>query len=264
MDKRLSVGVIGGSGWIGRSFVHALLSTNPDGLGEVCISNTTGINPFAQAWPQVKSFTRNQTLVDAVDVLVVSVRPEQFESLSIQAPECLLISMMAGVPISRIKAVTGATQVIRAMPNAAMEIGRGYVPWCACADVTPGHKSFAQSLFLTSGAADEVSAEPLLEYLTGLSGTGPAYPALLAQALMDHACARGLPAHIAARAVNAVVVSASQLLSSHTSEQLIDALMSYQGVTAAGLTEMTAQGFKSAVAAGLDKAEARALQMMSR
>lgn len=261
MGLRLSVGIVGGSGWIGRSLVDALLRKKIEWISDISISNTSGINPFPKDWPDIRVFAQNQGLADIADVLILSVRPEQFEALAIDASRCLVISMMAGLSISDLKAATGTSRIIRAMPNAAIEIGEGYIPWCASAEVSQTEKSLARALFSTVGGVDEVPDEPLLDYLTGLSGTGPAYPALLAQSLLDHACARGLPADIAARAVNAVVVGASQMLRTHSSTELVDSLMGYQGVTAAGLTEMISRGFKSAVAAGLDEAELKALQM---
>jgi pyrroline-5-carboxylate reductase len=121
--------------------------------------------------------------------------------------------------------------------------------------VTPEQKAFTQRLFQTCGAADEVFTEQHLNYLTALVGTGPAYPALLARAMLDHALASGLPVSIANRAVKAVVVDASQLIGgSRSLDQILQTLISYRGVTAAGLEVMIAEGFNKTIKAGLDSA----------
>ena len=258
------VGIIGGSGWIGRSLLQAMLGKGVLAADKLAISNTSGKHPFPDQWPQVKVLRDNQALAEACEVLIISVRPEQFSAVSIDAPNALIISMMVGISLQRLQDCTGSQRIIRAMPNAALEIGRGYIPWCASEAVSTEDKILARSLFASAGQTDEVADETLLDYLTGLSGTGPAYPALLAEALMEHALQKGLPAEVARRAANAVVVNASQMISrGRSSEALIQSLMDYKGVTAAGLREMIKCGFKQVVASGLDQAELKAQQMGS-
>jgi pyrroline-5-carboxylate reductase len=197
----------------------------------------------------------NQALVERCDVVIVSVRPEQFAEVKIFAENRLVISLMAGVSMEEVVQRTGSRQVIRAMANAAAEIGKSYTPWLATHEVTAEQKAFAQRLFETFGSADQVFSESHLNYLTALVGTGPAYPALLARSLFQHAVNSGLPPAIAQRAANAVVVDASQLIGNgHSVDELLQALINYRGVTAAGLEAMIANGFDKTIKAGLDSA----------
>lgn len=259
-----TIGIIGGSGWLGRSLAQSMLETafvQPRAL--ILSSRSTGELALHARWPQVRMTRSNQELLEQCQVIIVAVRPEQFPAVSFDGMQRLVISLMAGVSMASLVRHTGCSQVIRAMPNAAAEIGKSYTPWLATASVTPEQKAFTQCLFETCGGADEVFTEADLNYLSALVGTGPAYPALLAQAMFEHALAQGLPKAIARRAVDAVVMDASQLLDTYRPEQLLDALRSYRGVTAAGLEGMSSAGFVRSVNAGLDAAVGAAAAMQA-
>jgi len=263
MFEAPTIGIIGGSGWLGRSIAQALLDkafVRPEAL---VLSNRSGRHPLAGARrSQVTLTCDNQALVERCEVIILAVRPEQFAEVEIFAENRLVISLMAGVPLAEVMALTGSRQVIRAMANAAAEIGKSYTPWLAAQAITDPQKAFAQRLFETFGGADQIFSEGHLNYLTALVGTGPAYPALLARSLLEHALGVGLPAAIAQRAVNAVVVDASQLIGpGYSVDELLQTLISYRGVTAAGLEAMIAGGFDKTIKAGLDSAASVASAM---
>jgi len=263
MINEPTIGIIGGSGWLGRSIALAMLDKAFIKPGALVLSNRSASNPLpSEKWPQVTVTRNNQELVERCDVVIVSVRPEQFADVEIFAENRLVISLMAGVTLDDVVQCTGSRQVIRAMPNAAAEIGKSYTPWLAAKGVTDEQKAFARRLFETFGSADEVFSENHLNYLTALVGTGPAYPALLARSMLEHALSSGLPPAIAQRAVSAVVVDASQLIGNgHSVDELLQALISYRGVTAAGLEAMLAGGFDKSIKAGLDSATSVACSM---
>lgn len=263
MFEAPTIGIIGGSGWLGRSIALAMLDkafVQPDAL---VLSNRSASHPFADSrWSQVPVTHDNQALVRRCEVVILSVRPEQFADLQICAENRLVISLMAGVPLEDVARRTGSRQVIRAMTNAAAEIGKSYTPWLVTPQVTDQQKTFALRLFETFGSADQVFSESHLNYLTALVGTGPAYPALLARTLFEHAVNSGLPPDVARRAAHAVVVDASQLIGNgHSVDELLRALISYRGVTAAGLEAMIAGGFDTTIKAGLEAATSAASSM---
>ena len=99
-----------------------------------------------------------------------------------------------------------------------------------------------------------------IDCLTGLTGSGSAYPALLASALLSHALAHGLPAR---RAVAAAVAGASQLVTEdgEAPDAIVHRFVDDRGTTAAGLQATTDRSFRDAVHAGLSAAEVRALDM---
>ena len=96
---------------------------------------------------------------------------------------------------------------------------------------------------------DQVPSERQIDYLSGLSGTGPAYPALLAAAMMEDAVAFGVPPEIARRAANAVIVGAGRLLEREDAApaDTVRSFLAYRGVTAADIEAMRGVGFDAAV-----------------
>jgi pyrroline-5-carboxylate reductase len=264
-STELTVGIIGGGGWLGRSIGSAMLEKGVLTPASLILSSRSGRVAGFDAWPEVQLTTDNRQLVRQADVIVLSVRPEQFAAVAIDAADRLVISFMAGVSLVTLIERTGSRRVIRAMPNAAAQIGQCYTPWFATEQVTAADKAFTQSMFEACGSADQVFSEADLDYLTGLVGSGAAYPALLAEALLAHALARGLPRHVAMAAVRGVVVGASQLLGRDDMPPaaMLQAMLDYRGTTAAGLQAMLNAGFKEAVGAGLDAAEDAAQRMQA-
>lgn len=256
------IGIVGGSGWLGRAIASAVLAkgfVTPDRL----VVSSRSPAAALPGWPAVACVADNRDLAARSDVIILSVRPEQFPAVEIDASGKLLISVMAGVPATALAASTNAARIVRAMPNAAAEIGKSYTPWFASAAVGHADKVLVRQLFETCGTADEVFHETDIDYLTALTGSGPAFPALLAMAMLGHARTRSLPESVAKRAVKAVVTEASALLAAENAsmEETVRTFLDYRGTTAAGLQAMIDGGFMDAVEAGLDAAEAAALAM---
>jgi pyrroline-5-carboxylate reductase len=153
----------------------------------------------------------NQALADRSDVVIVSVRPQDWPAIAVSAPGKLVISVMAGVRLAELAAHLGTSRIVRALPNAAAEVGKSYTPWTATAQVMDGDRATVRRLLHTFGTEDEVATEAEMDYMAGLSGTGPAYPALLAVAMMRHAVAHGLPPEVVRRAVVALFVGTGRL-----------------------------------------------------
>lgn len=263
MTRQHRVGIIGGNGWLGRAIGHAMLETGLIEASALTLSCRAGASDTFADWPQVVWTADNRELVRRSDVVVVSVRPEQFPAIEIDADEKLVLSLMAGVSMQTLRARTGSKRVVRAMPNAAAEIRRSYTPWFCSEAVSAEERAFIQALFETCGKADEVGSEADIDYLTALSGSGSAFPALLADALLGHALAHGLSGPVARRAVAGVVCDASQLIAGPQAApgEIVRAFMEYRGTTDAGLRAMQEAGFTEAVHAGLSAAMAKAAAM---
>lgn len=237
MDNKM-LGIIGGTGMLGRAIADAALQSGFVSEDRLLISNRSGTSTFG---PQVRLFADNQQLVALSDVVVLSIRPEQFRELQIDATGKRVISLVAGVSASAISAATGAQAVIRAMPNAAVQIRQSYTPWFSAGPLAEQERRFVQQLFECVGSADAVPNEDCIDYLSALSGTGPAFPAMLYKALASQAMAAGIPEAIAHRAARGVVVGGGQLLAQHDPLQMIDTLIAYRGVTAAALQSLVDQ-----------------------
>jgi pyrroline-5-carboxylate reductase len=263
MSHALKIGVIGGSGWLGSAISQAILNarlTSPEDLTLSCRGEPPTLFQGAR-------WTRdNQELADRSDVIIVSVRPADLPSLAINAGSNLLISVMAGIRLNELAEHFKANRVVRAMPNAAAEVGKSYTPWVASAEVDGRDRFIVRSIFDACGRADEVASEDDIDYLTGLSGSGPAFPALLATAMMKDAIAYGLSPNIARRAVAAVLMGAGRLLEKRDEcpADTVEAFVSYRGTTAAAIEAMRAAGFEAAVASGLTAARKKSVGMGER
>ncbi|HMQ92900.1 MAG TPA: pyrroline-5-carboxylate reductase dimerization domain-containing protein [Amaricoccus sp.] len=253
MSTGARIGIIGGKGWIGGAIARAVVAAKLIPPGDLTLS-CRGDPP---GWlPDVHWTRDNQALADRSHVLILSVRPQDWPSIEVRAPGKLVISVMAGVTLADIAARLGTARVVRALPNAALEVGQSYTPWIAAEQVTELDRAAIRRLLDSFGSGDEVGTEAEIDYMTGLSGTGPAYPALLAVAMMRDAVANGLPKEVARRAAVAVLVGTGRLLekTGEAPEDIVAAFVEYRGVTAAAIQAMQASGFDAAVSAGLSAA----------
>jgi pyrroline-5-carboxylate reductase len=262
MSLTTRIGIIGGNGWLGNAIADAAVATGliePSLLTLSSRSDNRGPAEIAGAY-----WTKdNAELANRSDVIVLSVRPEQFPAIQVDAPGKLIISVMAAVPAQRITRQTNSDRVIRSMPNGAVNIRKSFTPWFATSGASGEDRELVRALFATCGDSEEVLTETHLDYCAGLTGSGAAFPALLAEAMINHAEAQGLSRAFARRAVEGVVAGASQLLT-HESEgpgRMIQVLKGYRGTTAAALTAMMERGFSDAVYAGLDAAAHKAVAM---
>ncbi|TWC16011.1 pyrroline-5-carboxylate reductase [Pseudomonas sp. SJZ085] len=244
-----TLGIIGGTGWLGGAIAKAIMEKSLVPPGNLIISNRSGSHPLAQQG--VCLVTDNQALVAHSDVVVIAVRPEHFAGLDIDATGKTIVSLMAGITAQAIAAQTSASVVVRAMPNAAVEIRQSFTPWFCWGEVGAATRALVQRLFESVGTAAEVQEEGFIDYLSALSGTGPAFAALLMTALTNQAVATGLPADIAHMAAKNVVVNSSQLLQNHDALAMIEALVAYRGVTAAALQSMIDSRFEEHVGRAL-------------
>lgn len=253
------IGIVGGNGWIGGALARALV-----GAGVPAERLTLSCRSTPPDWLPGANWTHdNQALADASDVVVLSVRPQDWGAITLAAPDRLVVSVMAGVPVADLAAATGSDRVVRALPNAAATVGHSYTPWCASPAVTDDDRAAVRAVFEACGTADEVPREADIDYLTGHSGTGPAYPALLAAALVRDAVAQGLPADVARRAAVGILIGTGRIFEA-TGEDPADtvaAFIDYRGVTAAALEAMQAGGFDALVSAGLAAARQKSASL---
>lgn len=170
-----AVGIIGGTGWLDGAIAKAVLTKGLVPAGNLIISNRSGSHPWAQQGPCL--VTNNRDLVDRSDVIIIAVRPEHFTSLNMNAAGKTVVSLMAGIKAQAIIEQTSAAMVVRAMPNAVVEIGQSFTPWYCAGEVEAKTRNLMQRAFECVGTAAEVLEEDFIDYLSALSGTGPAFPA---------------------------------------------------------------------------------------
>lgn len=254
MAHNPTVGILGGNGWLGSILGRNALASGLVSPEHLLIS--TSRRPWRyHNWPGVAAIPADR-LAERADILILSVRPEDFSHLDIHASGTLIISVMAGVPVELIHSRTGSRQIVRAMPNIAAEFRKSYTPWFASPGVGDAGKSWARAFFGASGIEDEVTCEPHIDYLTALTGSGPAYPALISKLLIEHATASGLTLPQATRAVLTMLEGASHVLINGgiSPDELVHRFYTYSGTTTEGLKAMCANGLNEALSRGIEAA----------
>jgi pyrroline-5-carboxylate reductase len=177
------------------------------------------------------------------DAIVIAVKPQVAPEVlpglrSLIRPVTVVVSIMAGRSLAFLQSMLPpATSIVRAMPNTPAAIGRGITVAIANAHVTSQQKSVADRLLTATGTVEWVADETLMDAVTALSGSGPAYVFLLAEALTHAGVAVGLPKELAERLARATIAGSGELLNraSDDAATLRRNVTSPGGTTAAAL-----------------------------
>lgn len=257
----MRIGIIGATGWLGSALGRGLLARGIVAPRDLVLLNRSGPRADYHGHADIQWAADLPGLMRGCDVVVVSVRPEDWAGLNLHATGRLVVSFMAGVGADQLVSCGG--RIVRAMPNAAAEIGASWSPWWSAADVTPADRETVTRLLSAIGASDELAAESQIDLMTALPGSGAAYPALMAVAMADYMRARGVAEDIAWRAAGAAVCGGAQLLAGRITDApaLVAAYRDYRGTTAAGIDAALAAGFDRAIHAALDAATDKARSM---
>jgi pyrroline-5-carboxylate reductase len=215
----------------------------------------------------------NAEVVRASDLVVLAVKPgivgrALADVVSALTPaECLrpcYVSIAAGLPLAALgRSLPEGARIVRAMPNTPALVRAGATAYCANAAATPTDRAAARALFETVGSAWEAPSEGLLDAVTGLSGSGPAYVFVFLEALGDAGVRVGLPREAAYQLAFQTVLGAAKLAleSGRHPASLKDQVTSPGGTTIAGLERLEARGFRAAVYEAVAAATARSREL---
>ena len=203
-----------------------------------------------------------------VATMVVALKPQTFREAgpmlkSFTGPSTLVVSIMAGTTIAALAEVCGGS-VVRAMPNTPAAIGRGITVAVAAKSVSVGQRAVADALLRATGAVEWVDDEKLMDAVTAVSGSGPAYVFLLAEELARAGVEAGLPADLATKLARETVAGSGELLrrSSAASAMLRENVTSPGGTTAAALEIlMGPDGMRSLLTRAVAAATRRSKQL---
>ena len=182
------------------------------------------------------------------DFVVLAVKPQMMEAVlpscrGLAAPGTAFLSVAAGTTLATFAAALGEeTAVIRVMPNTPAAVGRGMSVLCASAGVAESQKAVAGALMAAVGEVAWIQDEALMDAVTAVSGSGPAYVFLLIEALAEAGVEAGLPPELSAQLARATVAGAGELArqSEAPAGQLRQDVTSPGGTTAAALEVLMA------------------------
>jgi pyrroline-5-carboxylate reductase len=257
-----------GGGMMGEALLSRLVAQKVFLPADVIVSEPLlSRREFLAQQYQVHVTGENQDAAIATDVLLLAIKPQVFEQVAKQLSGhthsgALVISILAGTPLSQLEAAFPDQPVIRAMPNTPAAVGAGITAIAAGQQVQPHHIEQATQILQTVGEVVEVP-ESMLDAVTGLSGSGPGYIALVVEALADGGVAAGLPRAIAMKLALQTVRGTAQLLQEsgmHPGE-LKDRVTSPGGTTIAGISKLEEAGFRSALIEAVKAAYQRSREL---
>ncbi len=239
------------AGALAKGFIDGGLLT-PDQLTASDIYETAR-NQFASD-TKARTTASNLEVVGAADVLILAVKPDQVAAVLAEIrpafqPRHLLISIAAGVTLARLEnALPDGARVIRVMPNTPALVGASATGFTPGKAATPADAQLAHRLFGAVGLAFQLK-ESLLDAVTGLSGSGPAYAFLMIEALSDGGVAAGLPRDAATRLAAQTLLGAARMViaTGQHPGALKDMVTSPGGTTIEGLHELEKGGVRAAL-----------------
>jgi len=208
----------------------------------------------------------NAEVAASAETLILCVKPGDVpEALREAGPlgDKLLISIAAGVPLRRLRLWAGGNpRLIRVMPNTPALIGKGAAAFATAEGTTPEDVAIAERIFGATGIVVPVK-ETLLDAVTGLSGSGPAFGYTVIEALADGGVLMGLPRDIAIKLASQTVLGAAAMVleTGLHPAQLRDQVASPGGTTIAGLEALEEAGMRAALIAAVRAATERSAEL---
>jgi pyrroline-5-carboxylate reductase len=257
-----------GGGKMGAALVGGLL----DGGWEadaLSIAEIDGERRIAleQEFAKVRVVPSAAWAVADADVVVVAVKPGDVAAtletaLPALGSDTLVLSIAAGVTLARLEAMVPGRPVVRAMPNTPALVGLGASAIAGGTNARPEHLDLAERLLGAVGIVVRVG-EPMLDAVTGLSGSGPAYVFLVAEAMIEAGVLVGLARDVASDLVVQTLLGSATLLAQDASgpEALRAAVTSPGGTTASGLRELETHGLRAAILDAVSAATRRSREL---
>lgn len=257
-----------GTGKMGTALLQGIVSRNllPAGSISVFDAHPAAMASLQMALPGVQTAQDASAAAQAAGVVLLCVKPggivPLIESLRALPESKLLISIAAGVTLKSMEAAAGHHRIIRVMPNTPALIGQGASAFATGSTATEADAAAARALLSAVGTVSQVP-ESLLDAVTGLSGSGPAYVYTFIEALADGALAEGLSKEQALQlAAQTVAGAAAMVLQTGQHPAVLrDQVTSPGGTTIAGLTALEARAFRSACIEAVRTATRRAREL---
>lgn len=268
MNERIA---ILGTGNMGEALLSGMLRAGLVEKGQVVATGTRSerMDEIRERYG-VTATTDNRAAVRDAEILLIAVKPQAMSGLlgEIEVdvrPQSLVITIAAGIKTSTISRRLGeGNPVIRAMPNTPVRVDEGATAIAPGAGATEKHMAKAKAIFDAVGKT-VVVPERLLDAVTGLSGSGPAYIYMVIEALIDGGVKMGIPRQVATRLAEQTVLGAAKLV---RETQLHPAILRDQvttpgGTAIAAIHELEAHGLRPMLISAVETATRRSSELSS-
>ena len=263
-------------GFIGSGQMARALATSFVNAGLIAANRISAHDPVEAARHQFAADVQGAALVENnrrvvadSQIVFLATKPQHMTSVfdeirGLVTKDVLVVSIAAGVTLQTLTAGLGTERVVRVMPNTPCLVGQGAAGYAISRGASEADATLVGRLLQSCGIAIQVD-ESLLDAVTGLSGSGPAFVYLLIEALSDGGVSAGLPRHISTQLAAQTVRGAAEMVL--TTEEhpgvLKDRVASPAGTTIAGLCALEQRGFRGAAMEAVCAAAARATELGS-
>jgi pyrroline-5-carboxylate reductase len=268
--EKLTIGLIGG-GNMSRALVRGLLKAgHPASRLQVADPDPAQLEQVGALHASVGIHGDNQPVAGAADVLVIAVKPQLMASVAQQLATRprragqLILSVAAGITLDSLRGWFGPdTPLVRVMPNQPATIGAGISGLAASMQVSDRDRQVAQYVAAATGQAVWLQDEALMDAVTAVSGSGPAYFYLLMEHMERAAVELGLPADLAAALTRETALGAARVVIETKAEPAVlrAAVTSPGGTTAAALGVFEAANLGAIVRMALAAARDRSAEL---
>ncbi len=236
---------------MGEAILSCLVASRIYLPSDICVSDPMSERRDILAKKYGVQVTPNNLLAAEAEIMLLAVKPQSLNTAAIalaNAPTNCIVSIMAGVTLAQLEVMFPSKSIIRAMPNTPAQVGAGVTAIVANALVTLQQLEAVRKIFGAIGTVVEV-AESLMNAVTGLSGSGPAYVALMVESMADGGVAAGLPRAIAMQLALQTVLGTAKLLDETKLHPALlkDQVTSPAGTTIAAIAQLEKAGLRSAM-----------------
>lgn len=269
MLRSKTIGFLG-AGSMAEALIRGLLDrgvVEPRQLLVTNRANAARLKVLARSFGVAAEADKRRVVAQA-DILVLACKPKDVAELLAQVggetrPGQVLLSVAAGIGTATLAAaVAPGVQVVRAMPNTSCQVGESATAFCQGPGATPEAAALSRAILGAVGRVVEVP-EHLLDAVTGLSGSGPAYVYLMMEAMVQAGANVGLPVAVARELAVQTLKGAAKMLD-ETGEDPADLrrkVTSPGGTTMAGLQELSEAGFSEALVRAVARATRRSQEL---
>jgi len=262
-----SIGFIG-AGQMARALAGGFVTAGLIAADRVLAADPSpaAMKTFLEALPGARPATDNASIATGADVIVLATKPqhvaEALHGLTRPAADKLVISIAAGVKLSTLDRALSKSRLVRVMPNTPCLVGQSASGYALGPRATPADGQLVAELLNSVGLAMAVDEE-LLDAVTGLSGSGPAFVYVIIEALSDAGVRMGLPRDAATLLAAQTVRGAAEMVL-HTGEHpgvLKDRVASPGGTTIAGLAALESGGLRGTLMDAVAAATRRSIEL---
>ena len=243
-----------GSGNMAGAMIRGMLASGAAKPEQIVATGATGKHFAELEELGIAATLDNRAAARQADILVLAVKPHQYAAVAeeireVTRPEAVLVPIAAGQSMAAVEAMFGSQRkVVRVLPNTPAMVGQAMTAYCANSRVCPEELAEVRRLLESFGRAEQVP-ETLMDAVTGVSGSSPAYVYLFLEALADGAVREGMPRAQAYRfAAQAVLGAAKMVLETGQHPgALKDAVCSPGGTTIEAVARLEELGLRRAV-----------------